>query len=240
MSTGIFRASSSIPRGWGRQGAIALLLGLLLVARAGPAQAACHTCTVTDAADLVSVLTLIDSDPGHSYVIIFANDITLDPTTTLPVINSTSNVTINGQGFTLDGGSVQRGFFVYQGAVAINNLTIQNAVAQGGTGGGGSAPGGGGGGLGGALFVASGASLSVSNVTLTGNSALGGAGANATGVDSSGGGGGMGGNGAGSSSSGFSGGGGGLGVGADGGSGSLTSPGRDGAAGIALRTGGSG
>lgn len=30
---------------------------------------------------------------------------------------------------------LQRGFFVYQGAVAIKDLTIQNAAAQGGTGG---------------------------------------------------------------------------------------------------------
>ena len=107
-------------------------------------------------------------------------------------------------------------------------------MAQGGTGGGGSARGGGGAGLGGALFVANGASLSVNNVTLTGNSALGGAGGNATSIDSSGGGGGLGGNGASSSSDEFSGGGGGLGIGADGGSGSLSSAGRDGAAGIAL------
>ena len=39
------------------------------------------------------------------------------------------------RGIILDGGNVQRGFFVYQGTVAINDLTIQNTVAQGGTGG---------------------------------------------------------------------------------------------------------
>ena len=59
----------------------------------------------------------------------------LDAGTTLPAINSTSSVTINGGGFTLNGGHVQRGFFVYPGTVAINNLTIQNTMAQGGAGG---------------------------------------------------------------------------------------------------------
>ena len=57
------------------------------------------------------------------------------------ITGSANNVTINGgPGIVLDGGSVQRGFFVYQGTVAINDLTIQNTVAQGGTGGGSAAP----------------------------------------------------------------------------------------------------
>jgi hypothetical protein len=50
---------------------------------------------------------------------------------------------------TIDGMGDQRGFFVYGGNVTLENLTIENAVAQGGAGG----PGGGGGaGLGGGLF----------------------------------------------------------------------------------------
>ena len=43
------------------------------------------------------------------------------------------NLTIDGQGHTLDGANTYRGLFVYSGAVAINNLSINDALAQGGT-----------------------------------------------------------------------------------------------------------
>ena len=54
-------------------------------------------------------------------------------------------LTINGQGAALDGAGAYRGLFAYSGATTIENLTIENAVAQGGAGG----HGGGGGGAGG-------------------------------------------------------------------------------------------
>jgi hypothetical protein len=149
----------------GARAATAALLGLFALLAAGPAWAQCvgNVCTVANATDLVSALTTIDNTPG-TYTINITANIVLGTGTTLPAITgSANNVTINGGGFTLDGGSVQRGFFVYQGTVAINNLTIQNTTATGGTGG---AIGGGGGGagLGGALFVANTATVSVSNV----------------------------------------------------------------------------
>ena len=178
MSGGISRVSGSIGRRLSGAGSLALLLGILLLLAAPPAKAQCAgtTCTVATAADLVSALTTIDATPG-TYTINITADITLTAGTTLPAITgSANNLTINGGSHTIDGGSVQRGFFVYQGSVAINDLSIQNTLAQGGTGGGLGGAGGGGAGLGGALFVASGASLSVSNVALTGNQALGGAG----------------------------------------------------------------
>ncbi|MBR0875612.1 autotransporter-associated beta strand repeat-containing protein, partial [Bradyrhizobium tropiciagri] len=92
------------------------------------------------------------------------------------------NVTINGGNFTLSGDSKSRGLYVASGNVTINNLTIVDAVAQGGNGGigginGSLASGGGGGGgagLGGALFVASGANVTVSNVNLQNSAANGG------------------------------------------------------------------
>ena len=134
MSRGIYRATGSIGTRWGGQGAIALLLGILLLLAAGPARAQCvgTTCTVANATDLVSALTTVDNNPGISYVINFTGQYHARRPTTLPAINSASTVTINGNSHTLDGGSVQRGFFVYQGTVAINDLTIQNTVAQGG------------------------------------------------------------------------------------------------------------
>ncbi|MDQ8697097.1 hypothetical protein RCO24_00005, partial [Hyphomicrobium sp. LHD-15] len=137
----------------------------------------------------------------------------------LPALNNAgANITISGNGNTLSGEGDYRGLFVYSGQVRIEDLTIQNAAAKGGDVA--QAAGGGGAGLGGALFVNSGATVTVSNVNLADNSAVGG---NAGQFGYGGSGGGMGGNG------GFNnGGGGGLGSGANGGTGS----GNNGAPGI--------
>jgi hypothetical protein len=92
---------------------------------------------------------------------------------------SGSSLTVQGSNATINGGGVQRGFFVYSGTVAIDNLAITDAVATGGAGATISFSGGGGsGGLGagGALFVASGGNVTLSNVAFTGSSAIGGAG----------------------------------------------------------------
>jgi hypothetical protein len=90
---------------------------LLLAAAPAWAQCVANVCTVATASDLVNALTTIDNAPGTYTVNITAN-ITLTAGTTLPAITGSANdVTINGGGFTLDGGSVQRGFFVYQGTV---------------------------------------------------------------------------------------------------------------------------
>lgn len=118
------------------------------------------------------------SSAGNGDTITFTASITLSGV--LPQVER--NITINGGNFTLSGDNTQSGLFVKSGTVAINDLTIANARAQGGNGGRGKgaprspggAGGGGGGGLGGALFVASGASVTVSNVTLRDNLARGG------------------------------------------------------------------
>lgn len=109
-------------------------------------------------------------------VIKLTGNITLDRA--LPLVQA--DVTLNGGSFTLSGNSQYRGLFVQSGTVAINDLVIINVIAQGGKGGdgvtasGSGGGGGGGAGLGGALFVASGANVTVSNVSLQGNSARGG------------------------------------------------------------------
>ena len=132
----------------------------------------------------------------------------------LPAI--TQNLTINGNNFTLSGAQVpstangNSALFVFSGTVAINNLTISQVTAQGGAGGNGA---GGGGGLGGALFVASGANVTVSNVSLLNNVAQGGNGGSGASAPIGGGGGGGGGLGGAGGSAGSGGGGGGGGVG---------------------------
>jgi autotransporter-associated beta strand protein len=182
---------------------------------------------VTDGPSLSAAIAQADSNASASYVINFQNNITLSnaASNTLNAFNTTSNVTVNGNGFTLDGGSAQRGFFVFSGTVAIENLTVQNAQALGGSGGSGGGPvGGGGGGLGGALFVASSGIVTISNVTLLSNNASGGSAGVGRGVGAAGGGGGLGG-------AGGAAGGGGVGLGANGGGGAQ---GNNGSAGIVV------
>ena len=125
-----------------------------------------------------------------------------------------SNITLNGNGNTLSGNNAFRGLFVYSGTVAINDLTIENAVASGGDAG---QAAGGGAGLGGALFVKDGATVTISNLVAQNNAATGGDGGAQITAGITGGGGGMGGDG-GATVAGNSGGGGGLGSGATGGS----------------------
>ena len=153
----------------------------------------------------------------------------------LPVIQS--SITIQGNGNTLSGANTYRGLLILSGTVAVNNLAIANAVAQGGAGGGG---GGGGGGLGGALFVGNGANVSVNNVQLINNSAKGGAGGGTSSLAvDGGGGGGMGGNGGTLSAGGGGAGGGGLGRGANGGDVDVNGSGSSGIA-IGSASGGTG
>jgi autotransporter-associated beta strand protein len=129
------------------------------------------------------------SSAGNGDTITFTGNITLG--SNLPTV--TKNVTVNGGLFTLSGDNKYRGLFVQSGTVAINDLAIKDAVAQGGRGGNGEegGAGGGGAGLGGALFVATGAQVTVSNVSAQNGSARGGNGGNSgTGTGSTSGGGG--------------------------------------------------
>ena len=111
------------------------------------------------------------------------------------VINGSNNAILDG-GAT--GTNAVRGLFAYAGNVTVNNLTIQNTVAQGGAGGNSAFGGGGGAGLGGGLFVGAGANVTLNSVSFSGNKAIGGAGGDNTGGSPSSGwagGGGLGGNG---------------------------------------------
>jgi autotransporter-associated beta strand protein len=211
---------------WRRQAWIAgaaSFLPVLLDAGAARAQCVGTTCTVNSAADLTTALTTVDNNPNTSYVVNFGQSVTLTAANVLPALNSNATVTINGNNFTLNGGpsgNQAEGLFVYAGTVGINNLTITNANATGGTGGAGIFGAGGGLGAGGALYVHSGAQVTVNNVALTNNSAVGGAGGVGSRSPSGGfgGGGGLnGGNGGNAAGQVGDGGGGGIGVGANGG-----------------------
>lgn len=144
------------------------------------------------------------------------------------------DTTINGNGATISGNNASRVFFVSSGTVTLQNLTIANGKAQDGSGGTPNAGSGGGGaaGLGGGLFINAG-SVSLSNVSFTGNQAVGGAGGAAgfDGLISGGGGGGIGGNGAGSTTNMGGNGGGGGALGGAGGAGGFNTPGAAGGSG---------
>ncbi|CAN7689000.1 autotransporter outer membrane beta-barrel domain-containing protein [Mesorhizobium sp. LjRoot246] len=171
---------------------LAILLAACTLSAAPPARA--DDWQVNDEGDLQ--LALFNADFGDT--ITFETNVTL--TANLPLVR-TGNLTINGQGFTLSGNNQYRGLFVQSETddgivinVAINDLTITNATAQGGKGGdarfavyGNPSHGGGGGGgagLGGALFVGSFANVTLSNVNLQTNLARGGNGG-AVGPDTS-------------------------------------------------------
>ena len=97
-------------------------------------------------------------------------------TQALTAISLHSGVTldIEGNGATINGQNSQQGLFVNSGNVTIENLTIANALAQGAAGAAGG--GGGGAGLGGGLFIGATAHVAITNVSFSGDQAVGGTG----------------------------------------------------------------
>ncbi|WP_249144911.1 hypothetical protein [Bradyrhizobium sp. AUGA SZCCT0274] len=160
--------------------------------------------TVTNIAQLNAAIVSAAgvTAPGTVVTITLGNNISLGATA-MQAINLHVGVTlvIEGGGHTLNGGGIQRGFFVYAGTVEINDLLINNMLAQGGDGGTSDVGGGGGGGagLGGGLFVGANVAgnpgnVTLSNVNFSQNAAEGGLGSlNAIIGSAAGGGGGLGG-----------------------------------------------
>lgn len=185
----------------------ALRIGLLattaLVAVGDRACAA--TFNVANEAQLITAINAANANGDAASTINITANIPLSGLLpTLGLTGAAKTLTVNGGGFTIDGQSARRIFFVNSGAVTIQNTTLANGRAAGGSGGNtdiqGGAGGGGGMGAGGAVFVRSGASLVLERVAMTGSSAVGGAGGAqsqsiGSGSTAGGGGGGMGGNG---------------------------------------------
>jgi len=142
--------------------ALAALFGAGTLSAALPARA-------VDVANEAQLRSAISS--GQNTITFTAN---IALTANLPPV--AHNVAINGGNFTLSGNGQFRGLVVQSGTVAVDDLTITKAKAQGGNGGAGSGAGGGGAGLGGALFVANGANVTLANVKFQENQASGGTG----------------------------------------------------------------
>ena len=240
-SPGFGRSLMTGPLADGRPGLRNWLLAGCSVAAllaAGPVQAADFTVTTASdsgAGSLRAAITALNGSADSTNTIIISSGLGTPITlaSDLPAVQK--NVVIQANANTLNGANQFRGLFIgawdpgtatqVPVAVTIQDLAITNTKAQGGAGGGsggGNGVGGGGGaGLGGALFIANGASVTVSNVSLAGNGAAGGTGSAATDVHLGAGGGGLGGAG-GAVGQLPVGGGGGVGVGASGGSSSAS------------------
>ncbi len=133
--------------------------------------------TVATIAQLNQAITEAAGAASGAYTITLSSDIALG-STAMVVINMVAGatLTIAGAGHVLDGGGTQHGLSVYAGTVAVEELVLANMLALGGTGGGGGA------GLGGGLFVGANVlgdagNVTLSNVTFSDNSAVGGPGA---------------------------------------------------------------
>src|SRR5215471_9452717 len=129
-----------------------------------PLVASAQTIHVADEAALRSA---ISTAPAGA-TIVLDNNVTLSGD--LPSV--ATSVTIDGGGHTLSGANQFRGLMIagWDSSlpslpspinVTVQNLTIANTVAQGGTGGDGNTGGGGGAGLGGAIFFGSSAAVTV-------------------------------------------------------------------------------
>ncbi len=140
--------------------------------------------TVASIGDLDSAIATANALTAGSYTITLGGDIAMDNTAvTAIVLASGVSLTIDGAGYTLDGGNTEHGLFAYSGTVTLENLTIADAQAYGGN-----APhylvshgltvsyggGGGGAGLGGGIFVGSGANVALADVNFSGDGAHGG------------------------------------------------------------------
>ena len=108
-------------------------------------------------------------------VINFTANFTLSANLTPLFLVAGENLTINGNGHTMNGANTYGGFVIQNGNVAINDLDILNTTARGGNGGTLAGNGSGGGaGLGGGLFVGAGANVTITDVDFTGARAIGG------------------------------------------------------------------
>ncbi|MGC2780813.1 MAG: adhesin, partial [Bradyrhizobium sp.] len=150
---------------------------------------------VSTTAELAAAIQAIDANPisgtAVNYVISLTADISLSALLPILTIAAGDTLTIQGNGHVIDGSNTFGGFYLRSGNASFSDLTMQHMVERGQDGGfgvygyrNGTAKGGGGGGglgAGGALFIGSGASATIRDVNVVGNSAIGGNGGDAVG-----------------------------------------------------------
>jgi hypothetical protein len=120
------------------------------------------TYTIASEANLNADIAYISANPGV-YTPTRTQGFSLN--TNIALINAPgSTVTVNGGGFAIDGGDSYGGFVIIGGTVEIEGLTGAQALEHDGAR------------LGGGLFIGAGASVTLSNDSLVGDTAEGGAG----------------------------------------------------------------
>ncbi|GAA4452881.1 autotransporter domain-containing protein [Novipirellula rosea] len=159
-----------------RTARLALLMAILGTPAAMAADFSVNNANDSGANSLRWAIEQVNAAGAGNHSITFSNG--MDPielASNLPRIEgSGQTITIHGAGNTVSGNKTARLFFVADGDVTIENITLKDGLAAGGKGGDGMAGGGGGAGAGGALFVNSGANVVVRGVTLDSNAAKGG------------------------------------------------------------------
>lgn len=90
------------------------------------------TIDIGSAVDLANAIGTVDAATSGAFVFDFGANITLSAQLGTIGLGTGVTLTIEGNGDTLDGGGIYEGLFVNSGALTINNLTIADAVAQGG------------------------------------------------------------------------------------------------------------
>ncbi|MFY0605449.1 MAG: Ig-like domain-containing protein [Cyclobacteriaceae bacterium] len=123
-----------------------------------------------------------NENPDHSVIDLRFVNGTLALASSLPALASNMEIVgTDASPVTVSGENAHQVFFMESGQVTLRSFTVANGRNTGGNGGIGDGGGGGGAGFGGAIFLNDG-DLIVDRMTFTGNQALGGAGANSSGV----------------------------------------------------------
>ena len=144
---------------------LALATGLL----AGSANIAHATdYNVSNGVDFFNALVSIRATPGQDDRIIVGQDLYVGQPGPAIIKDPGSTLTVVGNGHFIDGDNSYRPFFVQSGKVVIEDVTLQNGLARGGSGSGGAL------GAGGAIFVGATATVQLQNVHLDNNNAAGG------------------------------------------------------------------
>lgn len=155
-----------------------LVTTVALAASTWSQEASADTFNVNDQASYANALRDIALDPGDDHTINVTGSFTMSDDVAPVVLDDGSTLTVNGNGFTVDGAGSFRPFFVSSSSpttaggptVNISNLTIANGAGTGGTGSGGGM------GAGGGLFVDQNTTVVLDLVNFSNNSATGGAG----------------------------------------------------------------
>ncbi len=80
---------------------------------------------VGNSTDFYNAINTIDNNPTGNYTLNLTANVTMSQQAL--AIVSTGNITVAGNGYTINGAGAYRPFFIESGNVSLENLTISNA-----------------------------------------------------------------------------------------------------------------